>query len=222
MAEAIADKTRSPIYYVDAQDLGTSTVMDKKLADIMADAAEWNALLLLDEADVYLQERSVDSIQRNEVVSIFLRRLEYYKGTMFLTTNLFDSIDRAVESRIHVHLQFPELPWSARAKVWDNFLKRVPEDLCKLEPNEIEKLGRWHLNGRDIKNALKMTAAWCREKNKPMDFQAFEDVISITCPRATKEDEEMPKPNGVKKQLANGVAEADQPHTKWVDDLLDM
>jgi hypothetical protein len=44
----VADKTHSPIYYVDARDLGTRATMDENLQKVMADAAEWNALLLLD------------------------------------------------------------------------------------------------------------------------------------------------------------------------------
>jgi hypothetical protein len=36
----------------------------------------WGAVVLIDEADVFLEKRGTVSIQRNAIVSIFLRQLE--------------------------------------------------------------------------------------------------------------------------------------------------
>jgi hypothetical protein len=47
----------------------------------------WGAILLLDEADVFLEKRNMHDIHRNALVSIFLRQLEYFQGILFLTTN---------------------------------------------------------------------------------------------------------------------------------------
>lgn len=47
----------------------------------------WEAILLMDEADIFLQERDIHDVRRNALVSIFLRELEYFDGTLFLTTN---------------------------------------------------------------------------------------------------------------------------------------
>ena len=44
-------------------------------------------MLLLDEADVFLQARDKEDMRRNSVVSVFLRVLEYYSGS-----SLFSSI----------------------------------------------------------------------------------------------------------------------------------
>lgn len=41
----------------------------------------WNAELLLDEADVYLEQRVGQDLVRNGLVTVFLRTLEYCKGT---------------------------------------------------------------------------------------------------------------------------------------------
>lgn len=124
MAEAIADKTKRPLYYVDSRDLGAVDMIESSLSEKMADVAAWNAILLLDEADVYLQKRSIDSLDRNKLVAVFLRLLEYYKGIMFLTTNLWQTIDEAIESRIQVHLKFPVLDHDARSQIWQNFLQK--------------------------------------------------------------------------------------------------
>ena len=58
-----------------------------QLSPIFRRAEKWNAVLLLDEADVFLEQRSCHDVHRNALVSIFLRELEYYQGIMFLTIN---------------------------------------------------------------------------------------------------------------------------------------
>lgn len=124
MAEAIADKTKRPLYYVDSRHLGAVEMIESSLSEKMADVAAWNAILLSDKADVYLQKQSIDSLDRNKLVAVFLRLLEYYKGIMFLTTNLWQTIDEAIESRIQVHLKFPVLDHVARSQIWQNFLQK--------------------------------------------------------------------------------------------------
>ena len=95
-------------------------------------------------------------------------------------------VDQAIESRIHIHIEFPQLPASARTIVWRNFLARLPEDSKKLTDQDLEKLGCWNLNGRQIKNALFMTLSWCRQKGKPVTFEGIENIIEMTCLRASK------------------------------------
>ena len=44
-------------------------------------------MVLLDEADVFLEQRSMANLERNALVSVFLRVLEYYDGILLLTSN---------------------------------------------------------------------------------------------------------------------------------------
>ena len=53
-------------------------------ADIFTDNG---IVVLLDEADVFLEERDVKDLNRNALVSVFLRALEYYDGILILTSN---------------------------------------------------------------------------------------------------------------------------------------
>ena len=46
-------------------------------------AHRWGCVMLLDEADVFLQSRDKTDMRRNAVVSVFLRVLEYYSGILF-------------------------------------------------------------------------------------------------------------------------------------------
>ncbi|KAE9364491.1 P-loop containing nucleoside triphosphate hydrolase protein [Stipitochalara longipes BDJ] len=98
-AEAVADKTRRPLYYLQAEDLGIdASTLGRNIKKVFELATDWDAVILLDEADVFMAERSPKDIARNELVSIFLRELEYFQGIIFLTTNLLSTIDNAFRS----------------------------------------------------------------------------------------------------------------------------
>jgi hypothetical protein len=80
-AEAVADKTRRPLYYLQAEDLGIdASTLGRNIKKVFEMATEWDAVVLLDEADVFMAQRSPKDIRRNELVSIFLHELEYFQG----------------------------------------------------------------------------------------------------------------------------------------------
>lgn len=192
-AEAVADKTRRPLYYLQAEDLGTKAAsLGPKIKKVFEMATEWNAVILLDEADVFMAERSPADIARNELVSIFLRELEYFKGIIFLTTNLYDTVDVAFRSRVNIHLKFEALPAAARQVLWEKFLEMaLPLPNGKKEMMEegvLRELGRWALNGREIKNAVKTVRTWCVCKGfEEMTLERLEAGIKVTAPQAEKE-----------------------------------
>lgn len=87
-AEGISELLKCPLYNVSAGDLGTdSRLLEVELQRVLEICHAWGAILLLDEADVFLEKRNMHDIHRNALVSIFLRQLEYYQGILFLTTN---------------------------------------------------------------------------------------------------------------------------------------
>lgn len=172
-------------------------------------ATEWDAVILLDEADVFMAERSPADIERNELVSskiishlfrssltintVFLRELEYFQGIIFLTTNLYSTIDVAFRSRVNIHLLFSPLPFASRLMVWQKFLSRLPPsptgDLAaKLSSTDLEELAKWELNGREIKNAIKTVRTWCICKEFEMNLLRLESGIKVTAPQAKKEE----------------------------------
>ena len=68
---------RKPLYIVSAGELGTDPfTLDKALTKIFALVPVWNTVVLIDEADVFLEERGVASVERNAMVAVFLRQLE--------------------------------------------------------------------------------------------------------------------------------------------------
>lgn len=117
-SEGISEHLQRPLYSVrltadrqgccdaDLADLGTTVEkLEAQLPLIFQRAYKWKSVLLLDEADEFLEQRSLDDVHRNALVSVFLRELEYYQGIMFLTTNRVKQIDDAIASRIHLPLK---------------------------------------------------------------------------------------------------------------------
>ena len=88
--------------------------MECQLSRIFQVASHWKALILLDEADVYMEQRTKENLGRNQLVSVFLRMLEYCKGILFLTTNRVSDFDEAILSRIHLMLKYDALGLNAR------------------------------------------------------------------------------------------------------------
>lgn len=79
-AESVAEVMKVPLYVLSAGDLGTSAQrVEDNLKDILSIVPRWGAVLLLDEADVFMEARNTTDLHRNELVSIFLRMLEYYE-----------------------------------------------------------------------------------------------------------------------------------------------
>ncbi|VDB95411.1 unnamed protein product [Peniophora sp. CBMAI 1063] len=151
-AEAVAEITHKPLYAVSAGELGTTPdYVESKLTEVLELAQLWDAVLLLDEAEVFLQQRNAVDINRNALVSIFLRQLEYYKGILILTTNMAEQVDRAFESRIHFSVHYPELGVEARMSVWKTFLAKVS---LQVSEKDLTRLADHHINGRQIKNVV--------------------------------------------------------------------
>lgn len=68
--ESIADQTRRPLVTLHSgQIIGTSPFVERRLENILSLVTRWNAVVLLDEADVFMQERAVHELERNALVS---------------------------------------------------------------------------------------------------------------------------------------------------------
>jgi hypothetical protein len=65
-----AEMSKAPLYVLSAGDLGTNPAnVDLALTGALERCRLWDALLLLDEADVFLETRDSNSLARNELVS---------------------------------------------------------------------------------------------------------------------------------------------------------
>ena len=154
---------------------------EAKLQTIFNIAQFWKAILLIDEADILLGKRSsTKDFFGRSMTSLFLRRLEYFKGIMFLTTNRRDDIDEAFESRSAIILHYPSLGIDHRAKIWEMHLKGTrisPEwDLAE-KCQEFAK--RYELNGRDIRHLVQVSMRICQQRSQPLSDDMIEEVFKL-------------------------------------------
>ena len=70
-AESVAENMKVPLYMMSAGDLGTRTYeVEQNLSNILEMCTKWDGcILLIDEADVFLEQRSANNIERNQLVS---------------------------------------------------------------------------------------------------------------------------------------------------------
>ena len=67
---SVAEIAEKPLYRVTCGDIGTQAdAVEKYLQTIMYLGKTWDCVLLLDEADVFLEERTMADLQRNSLVS---------------------------------------------------------------------------------------------------------------------------------------------------------
>ncbi|KAM0559906.1 hypothetical protein ACHAPJ_003856 [Fusarium lateritium] len=180
-AEAVAMENRKPLFVITCGDLGlTPHEVESSLKNVFRLAHLWDCVLLLDEADVFLTQRSKQDMKRNALVSVFLRVLEYYNGLLFLTTNRVGTIDEAFKSRIHLSLYYPPLDKTQTRDIFRlniGKLKQIEaerhrmtgEPALVIKENEIidfaskhyEELARstgcW--NGRQIRSAFQIASS---------------------------------------------------------------
>lgn len=173
-SEVYSEAMSRPLYSVQCSQLGTNPEeLEKELAIVFARAARWNAILLLDEADVYVAARGSDLTQ-NAIVGVFLRVLEYYSGTLFMTTNRADLVDDAVASRCLARIDYKIPSAQDQMKIWRTL---ADSSEISLSDEEIKKITAKHpsLSGRDIKNLLKLASMVSGASGKPVD----EAVVSF-------------------------------------------
>ncbi len=180
-AESIAEKMQVPLYTLSAGEIGiTPSTVEHEIQSALEKCTMWNAILLLDEADVFLEKRELNSLKRNELVSIFLRLLEYYEGMMFLTTNRVSTIDPAFESRIDVSIDYPDLTAALRLQIWENFLYRDENVRKVITTPDLEPIARsLALNGRQIKSAVKTAQLLALSKDERLQVEHLKAVLRL-------------------------------------------
>ncbi|PLN86914.1 P-loop containing nucleoside triphosphate hydrolase protein [Aspergillus taichungensis] len=166
--ENIALSVGRPLIALTIADLGTKEdSVEASLTQWFSFAQKWRAILLLDEADIFLERREHKDISRNGVVSAFLRKMEYFGGLLFLTTNRVGHIDEAFISRVHVIIGFEKLDPSKRKKIWVNFLDKLNRERkgrIRVTPRgrvfaQSDEMCTMEWNGREIRNALQTAIA---------------------------------------------------------------
>jgi len=221
-AEAISEHLKCPLYMVSSGELGNfASDLEGELRNILSMAASWNAIVLIDEADVFLEARDRSDSYRNARVSVFLRLLEYHTGVMILTSNRVRTFDRAFVSRFTIALHYPDLAQDSRLQIWKEFLSRAniklggSSDTNESGPQYIShqdlmKLAKKPMNGRVIKQLVRGAQAIAIAKKEPLGLEHLQKVIGIT-----EKFEADWKELGLADELEGEVAKADRERSMY-------
>lgn len=183
-AESVAELTRKPLYRVTCGDIGTNAEeVEKYLESVLLIGTIWGCVVLLDEADVFLEERRETDLQRNALVSVFLRVLEYYDGILILTSNRIGTFDSAFKSRFQLAIHYPALNVEGRYEIWLNFInglsKTNPDVKIDDLKSHIQELADVKLNGREIRNIVRTSLQLAHFRQTTLDYQHFQQVIGV-------------------------------------------
>lgn len=180
-AEIYAEALCRPLYSVQCSQLGIDLAdVEKNLMKSLARGRRWDAVMLLDEADVYVTKRGTDLVQ-NAIVGIFLRVLEYQAGVLFLTTNRGDLVDDAILSRCTAQIKYKKPSQDAQRLIWKNLCAANGVEIDDPALNQI--VIDHNLSGRDIKNILKLCIAIRTDQGRPFDttLVAYAKKFKPTC-----------------------------------------
>jgi hypothetical protein len=171
-AEVYSEIIQRPLYRVHSGQLGLGVAaMEAALKEALTRAQRWGAVMLIDEADVYIKRRS-DDMTMNAVVGVFLRVLEYFNGLLFLTTNRIDDIDEAIVSRCIALIKYSPPDAQARRRIWavmaEQFALPLTETLIETLVEVFPAA-----SGRDIKGLAKLVAKYCAHKQVALSMEVF-------------------------------------------------
>ncbi|KAJ9605958.1 hypothetical protein H2200_009807 [Cladophialophora chaetospira] len=204
-AESVAEIAEKPLYRVTCGAIGTHAEdVEKYLESVLHLSKIWGCVVLLDEADVFLEQRTLTDLERNALVSVFLRVLEYYEGILILTSNRVGTFDEAFKSRIQLSLHYENLTRGQRYKIWKNFLNRLKEmdklistsatDMTTRETKVanpiaidfedvecyLSELAEFEMNGRQIRNAITTARQLAKFKKEQMNHSHLKHVIKVS------------------------------------------
>lgn len=148
-AKALAKELNKPIMLKRASDLLSMWVggSEQNIAAAFREAEKRGAILVLDEVDSFLQDRSGAS-RSWEVsqVNEMLTQMENFEGIFIATTNFMDTLDRASIRRFDMKVEFKPLDSTRLIKAFNLYAKHLGLSDCKeflessLAKREIEKL----------------------------------------------------------------------------------
>ncbi|KAI3321547.1 P-loop containing nucleoside triphosphate hydrolase protein [Xylariaceae sp. AK1471] len=185
-AESSAELTHRALISTSMASLDTervSWVFEHNLRKLLQYATLWKAVVLLDEADVFLEmrEEKAGNAERNSLVAVFLKELEYFSGIIFLTTNRVETFDWAMKSRIHLALGFSPPGASVRRQMWTQVLRGIPADEIGIDDisHAAKSLAERKLNGREISNALNTARTIATFERKKLLLEHVQKVLKV-------------------------------------------
>lgn len=134
--------------------------------------SETPEVLLFDECDSLLYDRTVVGPILAAQVNALLTEIEKYEGLVFFTTNRLGRLDPALERRISLKLEIPFPDEEQRAKIWRHL---IPERCPLHEGVVFSELAKHEIAGGNIKNAILSAAR--RAAYRKQDHITMDDFL---------------------------------------------
>ena len=104
--------------------------------------------------------------------------LEYFSGVLILTTNRVKTIDTAFQSRIHLGIKYHPLSPENRRELWQLFIsKAVGGNLAWVDDEVLDVLSAHVLNGREIKNVVRMAYALAIDRGEALSMPLLTQAV---------------------------------------------
>ncbi|MFC1552737.1 ATP-binding protein, partial [Candidatus Latescibacterota bacterium] len=180
-AEALAHELGKSLLVADYSKLQNCYVgvTEKNVVRIFNTARQYDAVLFWDEADAMFYDRDIATHSwESREVNVILQELERFEGVCILATNRKKSMDKALERRISVKIEFDRPEKEIRASIWR---KLLPDKLPISNDVNIIKLSRAELSGGEIKNVILNASrlAYSRSQKGPVTAEDFNKAINM-------------------------------------------
>lgn len=177
-ATCIAETVKSPILS-DTIGIRDSSSVERKLSKMFQLAQRWRAILVIENAEAFLTQRS-----KNEAgfsaVALAIRAMDSYTGILILTTSRAEDLDGAILSYTDLAINFPPLQGEQQQKVWGYAISEYKvgyysdimgfiEEFCKKRDLRV--------NGRDIRNITLAANHLARHEKKFLEVQHIRAVL---------------------------------------------
>ncbi|KAI9761081.1 MAG: bck1-like resistance to osmotic shock [Chaenotheca gracillima] len=188
--EAIAEREHIPLLSVSGGYFSSSAnEMSIKLRELFDYALRWKAVVLLNDADVFLEKRGPDDtdVAKERMTSIFAQEIKHFDGLLFLITSRLTSFDEEIHSAIQSTAVFNHLHKDSRALIWKGMLDEwLGSGHSKSELGELyERCESYEFNSGDLKprqirNCIRTAVAIARARHGSRDASALPEAYKVT------------------------------------------
>jgi hypothetical protein len=179
-ARLLAAALQKDIYRLDLSTIINKYIgeTEKNLARVFAFVEELDVILLLDEGDSLLTQRtsvaSANDRYANLETNYLLQRLESFEGILIVTTNASDRIDSAFQRRMDTVVEFAAPEAAERRQIWRLHL---PENHAIAEVFLEEVVQRCQLTGGQIRNVALHAAALALGEREALNGKHIESAV---------------------------------------------
>jgi len=175
-AEAIAHELRRPLMIVNYAHLENMWVgeTEKNIEAVFKAAEESESILFFDEADAVFHRRGHSAMPwTNRDVNVLLKHLEEFPGVVILSSNLSKVMDKALDRRIDIAVEFDMPNAEHRERI---FRKLVPKKAPLADDVDFAELARrFAFSGGSILNVVRqaMRTAARAKRNRRITMAYF-------------------------------------------------